>query len=536
MINLVMAVLALILWTGNLFAEEYGTIIPARYVSPLESQKGKIYTLPKIKLNDVVVADHDLLSAEEIDRVVRPYRGKEVSFEQLEQIRHELTRVIIDKGYINSGVIIPDQEVKDGVVRLQVIPGKLSSVIIDGNRHFSTRYLKSKLERGTRPTVNINQLQENLQLLQLNPNIKRINAEFVPGERPGESALKARIEERSPFALRLEAANSDPPSTGSYRGDIAASWSNLFGTGDLIEGRFGITEGNKDYGARVVVPLNRFDTTYEIYFRRGENTVIEQDFDGLDIKSRDNTYGMRISQPFIIDLSNRLGLSLAGEYRTSTTSLLGSRFSFSDGAVEGKSKVTVIRFGQEYLNRDMDHVLAVNSTMSFGIGVFDATVHSDQPDSRFFTWLGQLLYLQQLGKVQLVFRDDVQLSNDPLLAMEKFSVGGINSVRGYRRSLFVRDNGLSGTVEGRVPLFVSGKGEQLFSLIPFYDYGYSWRDGHSSGRRSDFIHSVGAGFRWAPLPGANVEFYYGYALRDIEVSGKDPQDYGIHFDVSMQIF
>lgn len=536
MLNLVMALFVLLIWAGNVTADETGTPILARHVNPLESQQGRIYTLPQIRMTDVAVVDHDLLTPEEIDRVVRPFRGKEVSFEELEQIRHELTRIIIGKGYINTGVIIPDQEVENGVVRFEVIQGKLTSVVLEGSRHFSSRYLKSKLQRGTLPTLNISTLQENLQLLQLNPNIKRINAEFVPGERPGESVLKAHIEERRPYALRLETANSNPPSTGAYRGDITASYSNLLGTGDVIEGRFGVTEGNLDYGARIAVPVNSVDTTLEAYFRRGENTVVEEGFSDLDIESVDNTYGIRISQPFVIDLTHQFGLSLAAEYRTSTTSILGRNFSFSEGAEEGKSKVSVIRFGQEYLNRDLDHVFALNSTLSFGLDAMHATRHTDgQPDGRFFSWLAQLLYIYQMEKAQLLFRADAQLSNDPLLAMEKFSVGGINSVRGYRRSLFVRDNGVSGTLESRIPLYLTLKGEPLLSLIPFYDFGYSWNHSNATVQTEDFIHGVGAGVRWSPLKGVIADFFYGYALREIEVSDHDRQDDGIHFNLSWQI-
>jgi hemolysin activation/secretion protein len=511
--------------------------VVARYVDPLDSRSGKLYTLSKIRFAGIALINNDLLTSEEIERVAGPFKGKDISFEQLEIIRHELTKIIIGKGFVNSGIIIPDQEVKDGIIQFTVIRGSLTSVELEGNRHFSSGYLKSKLERGVRQPLNVKILQENLQLLQLDPRIIAVKAELKPGDRPGESILKAHIEESLPITLRLESSNSDSPSIGSYRGDVIVSYSNLIGTGDIIEGRFGIADDIRDYGVRFSIPLNSIDTTLEGYFRRGQSTVVEDLFRNLDIKSTDDTYGVRISQPFVFSLSHQLKVSLAGEYRTSTTSLLGRNFSFSAGADDGKSKLTAIRFTQEYVNRMQDQVFAISSSLNFGIDALGATIHTDgQPDSRFFSWLAQALYIRQLGQTQLVFRSDAQLSNDKLLTMEKLSVGGIGSVRGYRKSLLVRDNGVSATLESRIPLLSSSRGEPIFSLIPFYDCGYSWDSGNDPSLRDDFIHSIGAGFKWSPIKGAVVEFYYGYALRKIEVTEHDPQDYGIHFNVSWQVF
>lgn len=508
----------------------------ARAVEPLPTSQGNIYTLSKIKLQGIHLSSNDLVTDDELDLIVGRYKGKDISFEQLEEIRQELIRIIIGKGYVNSGVIIPDQQVKDGVISFTVISGQLTRVELTGNRYFSTDYLRSRLERGALQPLNVTILQENLQLLQADPRIKTINAELAPGEKSGESVLKTRIEEKNPLTLRVEAANNDPPSTGAYRGDVIASYSNLMGVGDSIEGRFGITEGNLDYGARLRAPLNSHDTTMEAYFRRGENTVIEDLHRKLDIKSKDDTYGLRISQPIIFDLSHQLTVSLAGEYRTSATSMLGEEYSLSAGAVDGKSRLTALRFGQEYIYRAMDHVLALSSCLSFGVNVLGATINDDgQPDGRFFSWLAQALYIMKIGETEAVFRSDAQLSNDQLLSMEKFSIGGNGSVRGYRKSLFVRDNGVSGALELRVPIFSNGKGEQVLSLIPFYDFGYAWDNHDVTGQQNSFIQSIGGGFKWSPFSNVAMEFYYGFPLRHISQPDKDPQDYGIHFNVSWQI-
>jgi hemolysin activation/secretion protein len=207
---------------------------------------------------------------------------------------------------------------------------------------------------------------------------------------------------------------------------------NLFGLGDILAAGFGITEGAKDYNASYLLPLNSRDTSLEIYFRKGDSTVTESQFSGLDIKSESDSYGLKLKQPLYKTFSKEFSLSLAAEARQSKTSLLGRGFSFSAGAVDGESKESVLRFSQEWLDRTPTTVFAAHSTLSLGISALGATVHDSEGDGRFFSWLGQVLLIRKLGESnsQLVLRTDVQLANDSLLSLEKFSLGGMNSVRG----------------------------------------------------------------------------------------------------------
>lgn len=58
---------------------------------------------------------------------------------------------------------------------------------------------------------------------------------------------------------------------------------------------------------------------------------------------------------------------------------------------EGKTRVSALRFLQEWTRRSEKQVLAARSQFSFGIDAFGASLRPDgkEPDSRFFTWRGQ---------------------------------------------------------------------------------------------------------------------------------------------------
>jgi hemolysin activation/secretion protein len=65
-------------------------------------------------------------------------------FSDLEQLRVELTRAYTDEGYINSGALLPDQQVADGVITYQIVEGSLDSIDISGNGRLRPDYVTGK--------------------------------------------------------------------------------------------------------------------------------------------------------------------------------------------------------------------------------------------------------------------------------------------------------------------------------------------------------------------------------------------------------
>jgi hemolysin activation/secretion protein len=144
-----------------------------------------------------------------------------------------------------------------------------------------------------------------------------------------------------------------------------------------------------------------------------------------------------------------------------------------------------------------------------------------------------------------VARVNVQLSDSPLLSLEQFPIGGINSVRGYRENTLLRDNGVFASLELRIPLWQRGKDEDrrtLLALVPFVDIGTGWRyvgpHEKSPSNDQDTLPSVGVGLVFDPVPQVHAQLYWGYALnRDFVIDrDRNLQDYGIHFAISVSAF
>lgn len=537
---------------------------PEMVLPPLESipEDGQpLSRALEVEVRKIQLIGNSVFSDQELSTITRPYENRIITSEELQEIRYKLSRYYIDRGYINSGAVIPDQQIEDGIIQIEIIEGQLVDIGIEGNDWLRTEYISRRIERGQGPPLNISNIQQRLLLLQQDPLIERINAELRPGLKPGESQLNVRVKEARPYKMGLQFANDRSPSIGSYSGKIWLAHNNLTGFGDALTFGYGRTEGLNDFDGSYSIPLNAYDTRFNVYYQNSSSDVVEDPFSDADIRSRSETIGASLSQPLIQTAEQTLSVAFSFEHRRSKTFLGGKASSFSPGVPDtgsnaGKSTVSVVRFSQDWLDRSLNQVIAVRSRFSVGIDVFDPTVNSSGPDGKFFAWLGQFQWIRRLPLLdsQLIFRSDLQLASQPLLPLEKFSVGGQYSVRGYRENQLVRDNGFAASLEWRVPVFrlpIPGLSQSaddgMVQLAVFADFGWSENialpsplkpeDQVAASPNPRTISSVGLGIRWDPSNKIHSELYWGKALRNIDQkSAYDLQDSGIHFLISTQLF
>ena len=511
-------------------------------VVPPSSEQAPLSSQLKVYVNSYRIDGSTVFSAEELQKVWTPYAGRVVTSSELQQLRYELTLLYINNGYINSGVIIPDQQVIDGVIRLQVIEGEPTRIDVNGQQRLNSEYVSDRIDLGGGKPLNINSLRQNLQLLQQNPLIKRINSRLEPGNKPGESVLSVEIEEDIPYRLGLTVDNHRSPSIGSIRGEINAAHLNLTGRGDSLSLRYGITEGLDDIGIRYALPLTARDLTLSLEYEQSDSDVVEEPFDAIDIASETRDFSVGLRYPVIKTLNRTFDLSLNLEKRKSKTFLLGDPFSFSDGVENGESKVTVVRLIADWVDRSEDQVIAARSTLSWGLDAWGATVgkgslSGGEPDGKFVAWLGQFQWARRFGENdnQMIFRTDAQFSRDPLLPLEQFAVGGAASVRGFRENELVRDNGWVSSVELRIPVLHDEAGASRTQLAGFLDYGRAWNEDRDTPEPKD-ISSAGLGVLWTPTDKLYMELYGALPFRKLDHTEHDLQDSGIHFLLSYRFY
>jgi hemolysin activation/secretion protein len=539
------AVLCLIAWAPLANAAQVFQL------PPVEVGQDRLATLPHVFVKEFVLQGNTVFSSAELhDAVLNAYRGRDISAAELQELRHQLSQYYAAHGYVNSGALIPDQDVRDGTITLTIIEGRLSAVEISGNRHLRSDWLAQRIRNHDGEVLNTKVLQERLQLLQQHSLVQRFNAELGPGLHPGEAILNFHLTEKEhPYELSAEFNNHRSPAIGAYRLVLDAKHYSLTGRADELHGRYGVTKGLNDYLLSYSLPLTARETRLNLRLERSDSEVVAEPFAALNVESQADTYAIGLSHPFYRRYSEdfhykvlEAGVSL--EKRKSQTYLLGQPFSFSSGTQDGISEITALRLTQSWLDRSRTRVIAFYSSVGVGLDMWSATINdgldalgnpTPEPDGEFVTWLGQLRWIERLpalldGRIktsQILLRTDFQWASDDLLPLEKFTLGGANSVRGYRENQLTRDNGLLLSLEWQIP--VNRQGTLL--IAPFIDYG--WGDNrHLPNNGSSSLASIGLGLLWNPYAFVQTQVYWGYALRDVPDSeDKDLQDNGLHFSL-----
>lgn len=514
--------------------EERPGILRVPPKAPLVAPRGG--SISRTFVRSIGVTGNTVFSDKELAQVTSPYVGREVTDEDLAALRQALTLKYVNAGYINSGAVLPDQQVVDGVIEYRIIEGALSGITVSGTKQLHANYISDRLNLGAGPPLNVIALQDQLQILLQGPFVKRINAELLPGDQPGEARLLAKVEEgpRGSFSVKVD--NDLSPALGDARAVLFGQLYSPTGRGDILTGQIEKAQGYTKFFGDYGIPLTPRDTTLNVFAEWERAKVVEEPLNELEIRSRARTLGLRLNHPVFRTAQQQLRLAAGFDLRQSKTELLGEGFSFSPGVEpDGLSKVSVLRFIQDYVRRDRNQVIAVRSTFSRGIDAFDSTHLGDTlPNGKFTAWLGQFQYVRRLGKndAQLLFRFDGQLTSQPLLPLEQFAVGGVRTVRGYRTNQLVRDQGYASSLEIRVPVMRREDGAPLLQIAPFIDVGGAWYKGRDT-PKPQTIRSAGLGLHFDPDRRIHAELYWGHAFDDknIENPSQSLQDMGWHLMV-----
>ena len=221
----------------------YEVLPPLELEEPLQPES----SLLKVVVQEIRVSGSTVFSPAQLTAVVAPFVNRELTTEDLEELRRNITLLYIDLGYVSSGAIIPDQDVSDGILTVVVVESSLTDIQIEGINWFWPWYFSSRLNLSAGPPVNLNNLRDRLQLFLQDPRIDRMTAELKPGTQPGEGILEVNVKEASPWKAWLEFNNYQSPTVGAPRG---------LATGDPLRAAYRAGRvGESDGGSVRCVPV-----------------------------------------------------------------------------------------------------------------------------------------------------------------------------------------------------------------------------------------------------------------------------------------
>ncbi|NEP03272.1 MAG: ShlB/FhaC/HecB family hemolysin secretion/activation protein [Symploca sp. SIO2E9] len=495
-----------------------------------------------ILVEKIEVTGSSVFSQEQFEEITAPFEGSYLTLEQLTEVADAITQLYLEKGFITSRAILVDQEIKDGIVEIRVLEGSIEDIRIEGARRLEN-YVRRRVLLGARTPLNTAKLEDQLRLLRIDPLFENIEASLRAGSRIGESVIIVRVTEANPFEGSLGVDNYSTPSIGSERLSSELRYRNLTGNGDELFASYerSTTGGSNVFEGSYRLPLNPKNGTLQLRTILNRSEVTQEPFRGL-FEGNSELYEISWRQPLVRTTRQEFALSLGFSFQENQSILnFDGGGSLSPGAdSEGITRTSIIKFGQDYLRRDLRGAWSARSLFSLGTGWFGATVNADpEPDGRFLSWLGQLQRVQLLGEDNfLIVGADIQLTTNSLLPSQQFLIGGGQSLRGYRQNVRGRDNGLRFSVEDRIILERNEIGDTTLQLAPFFDAGYVWNNPDNPSNDSlrqvqseRFLAGLGMGLIWQVQPQMEIRLDYGIPLVDIDDRGDNIQDDGLYFTV-----
>lgn len=460
---------------------------------------------PKILVTKFEISGNTAIPTAELHAVIAKYEGQRLTLQEIYQVADELTAYYRHKGYTLASATVPAQQVSSGVVRLQIVEGRVGKVIFDGNKSYSSALL-GNYTQNLRGTVLRNEAIER-DLLTIN-DLPGLSAKAVvtPGESYGTSDIVVQsTEKRYDASLGLD--NYGRVSIGEWRVHGSADINNPFGLGD----RLGVTllhaEGGRlDYGRiDYSVPLGYRGTRLSAYYDRyGYNVdTAELGFPSGTLDGGGDDFGLQILHPLVRSRRNNFYLGL-GSDRTITRQ--GGTLAANSG-----STITVMRFLALYSHvHDDNAVTSATFTLSTNFQGNPSGLDQSAEAGKFEIDASHVRPLW--GLWSLALNGTGVLSIDPLPDTERFRLGGPSSVRGYPSAEIAGDQGVFASIEARRDLVIAKIIPAQFRI--FYDAGLVERKQPLAGESpTSSLTSAGVGLT------ARVAKHYGLDLEIVRPIG-----------------
>ncbi len=389
--------------------------------------------------------------------VLADYTGKSVDAGDLREIAARLTQAYLDRGYATSGVVFRSSDPGSGEAVYEAIEGPVTQVrFVVPPRVANAAWLTSRIVPDAGAPARLDDIQGRMASLRDAGTVDRINASLEPLPKLGESELVVYVEEPRPWSLTLEYDNYHSPVVGARRPSLGFTHRNLTGWGDRLDLHVGKTSGLEDINASWLGAIPATRVLAGVRFERSDALAIDPpSFRSLEIKTLSETKGADLGWQFLTKPSLDLQARVAFDRRKSDTTLLGLPFSFIAGLPDGRARADVWRASLLATDRGEADVKFARVQASRGRATTPIEAVEFAPEPRFTTAFVQAQYARRLteGGVQALFRLEGQYTNDSLLPIERYALGGHATVRGYRENVLLRDRGALVSAEVRSPIW-----------------------------------------------------------------------------------
>ena len=475
---------------------------------------------PGFDIWEYQVEGNSVLERRVIEQTVYGFLGPARSVDDVEKAREALEKVYHDAGYQTVFVDIPEQDVQGGVVKLNVMEGKVGRLKVTGSRYFSLGRIRDQapgLAEGSVPHMPT--VQEQLTRLGEQSTDRNVTPVLRAGSTPGTLEAELKVKDELPLHGSVEMNSRNTVNTGFTRLVAQVRYDNLWQMFHSASLQFQTSPENPEevevWAGTYAMPIGENKTQLLFYGVGVSSSTPITTAGALSVVGAGEIFGARVVQPF--GATERMFHSfMAGfDYKNFEQNLLLT------GSDADQTPIMYVPFMLQYDgSRKWDSGATswnVGSVFHFrGLGDDEAVWTKKRLAARsdFIYWTAELKHRQELpGEFQLMGRVSGQLTSAPLISNEQFSLGGTQTVRGYHETELLGDDGYNASLELYSPKLAPADWESVQSLrfLAFGDYGATWiRQALPDEPVSQELLSAGAGLRFQFLKHIVGEFDWAY--------------------------
>lgn len=533
--------------------EDNAEVVPSLKGVIIVSDKKEIKVSGAQPVTGLVVQKIPLLETPDFKAVVNPYIGKRMLLKNLRQLQRDIIIYCRHKRRPVVDVILPEQDLTNGVLQLLFIEGRLGKVVVEnpGKKWFNDKKIANKVRLKPGEPIDSKRLLDDVNWLNNSP-FRQVDVMLKQGQKLGESDVALKVTDRIPFRAYVGYEDSGTALTGRDRYLGGFNWANVTGFDELWNYQYMMdTAGDlmRAHAGSVVIPLPwRHTLTINGAYVHAKADFSGTTFAALSQEARSWQTGFRYGVPL-----PTVEVTRVGQFSQQVTGGFDFKRSNNNlefgGAVVSPSDTEIFQFEGGYSCALGDPF----GQTSFGLEVYYSPGNwSDKNTSAEFQNLraeAQACYmygrlnLERLTKLPCnfswVLNASTQLTDKRLMPSEEIGLGGYQTVRGYDERVINGDQGWFVSNELRLPPFsflrFSGLSELLplakkekdggkaekgktldqFQLLGFWDHGLISINRIQPGEAGNqWLSATGFGCRYTFNPYVYVRFDYGWQLHE----------------------
>ena len=410
-----------------------------------------------------------LFSADQLSATVSKYLNRSIKFIDLQEAAASIAEVYRKAGWVVR-VLLPDQDIQEGVVTIQILEAIFGGVKPEGQA--SARIKTEQLigivgaQQQTGALLNAEAIDRALLIAGDLPGVT-VTGSLRQGEYKGETDLAINVADKPLFTGSADWDNTGSRSTGKSRIALNLGLASPLGFGDQINLNAFETQGSAYYRVGTTIPLDHSGWRIGVNASRLDFKVISPELLALNVEGYSNSVGVESNYPLVRTLVRNLYLTtnydsksftnlansaVTTRYKSNTLSLQLNG-NLLDSAGGGGTNTASLSLAKGDINLDGSPNQSAVALTTQTAGVFSKLRYA-------------LSRLQVASDEISVFASlSGQYSRKNLDSSEKFSLGGSSGVRAFPAG---EGSGASATL---INLELRRRLTQGFNLTGFYDFG-----------------------------------------------------------------